>query len=337
MTVATTPASDDASGTPASVELTPSALSDSDDEPDGSEPRTATDPPSLTDGIPGGHPDRRLRGSMIEDLAPLAAVDVFRVSPAERERSPQFRALVVLYVGLATIFALIAFAAAVYGSRVGFGGTTPAVLTAVFGIAALASIFGGLAHATLLASKQDERRQSRNEQYDDLTSMAQVARLNQRLIASYHSITTSQARTSYRNSQIAMGVGLLILIVGAAEVIRAEATNVQLVLGGLTGLGSAFSAYLSATFLGAYYRALEQMTYFYGQPLIASYLLTAERLSTELSTEDKRDAALNKIIASSLDGAKLSASAVTPRSTPTRLPGISRRKQPTEPGQAANG
>jgi hypothetical protein len=64
---------------------------------------------------------------------------------------------------------------------------------------------------------------------------------------------------SFRDSRTAMAVALVILAIGAASVIVAPDRSGQLVIGGLTALGSGFSAFLGKTFLDARNRALGQL------------------------------------------------------------------------------
>jgi hypothetical protein len=134
---------------------------------------------------------------------------------------------------------------------------------------------------------------------------------NQLLIDRYHQLTTQQAATSYRNSQIAMTAGLALLVAGAVITIRTTSGSAQLVVGALTALGAALSAYLGATFIRTYERALLQMNYYFGQPLVTSYILEAERLSGKLS-KTKRDDALSDIINETLLGASSASRALSP-------------------------
>jgi hypothetical protein len=140
---------------------------------------------------------------------------------------------------------------------------------------------------------------------------------NRLLLRQYHELTRRQARTSYRNSQIAMSIGFLLLVVGAATVLRAVTPSAQIVVGGLAGLGSALSAYIGSTFIRAYNRALAQMNYYFGQPLVQSYLLEAERMASSLHQE-RRDDVMEKIIAETLSGASTAALALSPQSQDQR-------------------
>jgi hypothetical protein len=155
---------------------------------------------------------------------------------------------------------------------------------------------------------------NRRQRVSDVRAGRDDARTNnQLLIDRYHQLTTQQAATSYRNSQYAMAVGLALLVAGSVVAIRSTSGSVQLVVGALTALGTTLSAYLGKTFIRTYERALLQMNYYFGQPLVTSYILEAERLSGKLS-EAKRDDALSGIISETLLGAANASRALGPES-----------------------
>lgn len=139
---------------------------------------------------------------------------------------------------------------------------------------------------------------------------------NQQLIDRYHQLTTSQARTSYRNSQYAMTAGLAVLVSGTVVTLNAATATAQAAVGALTAVGSALSAYLGATFIRSHERALSQMNYYFGQPLVTSYILEAERLATGLS-ERKKDEVLTAIIEETLRGASNASKALSPSNSVT--------------------
>ena len=95
----------------------------------------------------------------------------------------------------------------------------------------------------------------------------------------YHSITKHQAANSYRNSQIAMGSGLAFIILAAVSAIVFKNEQTKIILGSIAGVATAFSAYIGATFLNAYHSALNQLNTYFHQPLVTSYLLSAERIA----------------------------------------------------------
>jgi hypothetical protein len=148
---------------------------------------------------------------------------------------------------------------------------------------------------------------------------AETTATNDALIAAYHQLTTRQSASSFRNSQIAMGVGLAILVTGAIAVIRATDPTGRIILGALTGLGSTFSGYLGATFLRAHDRALQQVNYLFSQPLVSHYLEYSRRVASELSSTDLRDNALSLVVDRGLESAGVAAMIPAPsgeKSTP---------------------
>jgi len=134
--------------------------------------------------------------------------------------------------------------------------------------------------------------------------------LNQQSLERYQYLTQSQATSSYRLAQAAILVGLLILLGGITITIKTSGTaTTQLVVGGLTALGSTISAYVGATSIRIYNRTLNQMNFYYAQPLVRSYVLQAEKLSEKLSA-DRKDVALEKIIEQTLEGASVAANLI---------------------------
>jgi hypothetical protein len=75
--------------------------------------------------------------------------------------------------------------------------------------------------------------------------------------------------------------------VGVAVALTASSNGAsQAVIGGLSGVGSALSGYIAATFLQARRESLSQLNHYFRQPLATSYLLTAERLADKVSASD---------------------------------------------------
>jgi hypothetical protein len=118
---------------------------------------------------------------------------------------------------------------------------------------------------------------------------------NQRQMEAYSSIARSQAESSHRASQAAMGAGLLVLLVGGvvAYFVTDPATKFATVI--LASVGSVIGGYISRTFIAVQQRSTEQMGYYFQQPLVQSYLLSAERLARQMGDEQER-VALMKIL-----------------------------------------
>jgi hypothetical protein len=177
------------------------------------------------------------------------------------------------------------------------------LLSAGIAVVGIALVFiSVMRYATARARFQEaEEAQSRMavgtaiEQLKHDVNFPSLLKLNQTQMDQYHDITKHQAENAYRNSQIAMGSGLAILVGAAVAAILLPSNTSKIILGGVAGIGAAFSAYIGATFLNAYHAALAQLNFYFRQPLVNSYLLSAERLASDMP-DDRRDKMREKII-----------------------------------------
>ncbi|MDP8993226.1 MAG: hypothetical protein M3N31_09295 [Actinomycetota bacterium] len=113
--------------------------------------------------------------------------------------------------------------------------------------------------------------------------LADLVRLNRKQTNEYQLIAQRQARSSHRSSQVASAVGLLILASGSATAIFGPTQSTpRIIAAALTSLGMTLSGYIGRTYLRTYEVTLRQMNWYYGQPLVNSYLLTAERLAEKV-------------------------------------------------------
>jgi Cyanobacterial TRADD-N associated 2-Transmembrane domain len=154
-----------------------------------------------------------------------------------------------------------------------------------------------------IANKNRQRAEEQAKKILRDTSLGNLIGLNREQLALYHAITTHQARSAARNSQAAMSVGFLILLVGAAVAIQTNDQASKLVIGALASIGSIFSGYIGRTFLIAQQRAMEQLYRYWQQPLATSYLLSAERLAKELTDDTSKDEMLASVIGQALAAA----------------------------------
>jgi uncharacterized membrane protein len=100
------------------------------------------------------------------------------------------------------------------------------------------------------------------------------------VLESYQDPVRRRARSSYTYAQGALAVGFLALVGGAVAVlVFADTPQSQVAVGALTAVGSALSGYIAATYLRIYDRAQQQLNFYFEAPLIASYMLEAERLA----------------------------------------------------------
>ncbi|MFE5958929.1 hypothetical protein [Streptomyces rubiginosohelvolus] len=105
----------------------------------------------------------------------------------------------------------------------------------------------------------------------------------------YHQIATGQAKTSFRNAQIAGGVGFFLLVVFAGIAVWASTTAVAIVAGGLGAVSAALAGYVAKTFIRSQEAAATHLRSYFDQPLELSRYLAAERLVADgdLSQEQR--------------------------------------------------
>jgi len=178
-----------------------------------------------------------------------------------------------------------------------------------FVVAALIAVLGS-AYVHLHTSDP-----SRSKRYDPSSDRESA---NESLIRQYHAITRKHATRSYVSSQIAMAIGLTLLVAGAIYSVQQEGALSKATTAALTALAGTLSAYVSNTFVKAHNRALDQLNYFFGQPLVNNYLINAERIAEKYVSDAKRDEVMLLIIRQALDGAKSGAEVLHSALGPTK-------------------
>ncbi|MFC9132884.1 hypothetical protein ACFT4A_39440 [Streptomyces sp. NPDC057099] len=106
----------------------------------------------------------------------------------------------------------------------------------------------------------------------------------------YHDIATGQARRSFRNAQVAMITGFLLLIVFVAVALQASTTAGSVVAGGLGAVSAALSGFVARTFVKSQETAAAHLRAYFDQPLEFSRYLAAERLIADSSLSDEQRA-----------------------------------------------
>jgi len=150
------------------------------------------------------------------------------------------------------------------------------------------------------AQQEEERRQREEverslERLRDRMSLPGLIELNRLMLTEYHSIATIQAQKSFKSGQRAMLAGFTWLIICFTAVIVINSLNGKIVAAALAPVGSILAGFLGRTYLFVYERSLVQLNQYYNQPLLNSYYLAAERLTTEMSA-DAKDKMLEKVV-----------------------------------------
>jgi hypothetical protein len=128
-----------------------------------------------------------------------------------------------------------------------------------------------------------------------------------RQMTRFECVAVGQANAWHRASLLAAALGFVVLAVGAWATLTRGGLGETVTAAVMTGVGTALSGFLSAIFLRTFWNTSEQMSYYYGQPLVNCYLLHAERLletsGRDLDAELRRENT-RKLIGTVLDAAE---------------------------------
>jgi hypothetical protein len=167
------------------------------------------------------------------------------------------------------------------------------------------------------------------ERVDDQLTLPTLIRLNRAEMAEYHAIVKAQAQRAFRHSQASMIAGLVILLAGAVTVVVPEVPNqAKYAVAALTALGTAIAGFITRTFLRSHEMGVSQLNRFFRQPLVSSYLLTAERVALQLGGESM-NICLQKIVQQAINTADSAESDLGGPATYSSHPRFARRKGKT--------
>ena len=121
----------------------------------------------------------------------------------------------------------------------------------------------------------------------DNPSIQSLLALNRTDTEEYHKITRSQAEKSFKNAQYAMFFGFFVVLSGALVVLLPTPIEAKVAVATVAAIGGAISGFINRTFQKSHALSLAQLNSFFRQPLVQSYLLTAERVSLHLSEDDQ--------------------------------------------------
>ncbi|MFJ3205827.1 hypothetical protein [Streptomyces sp. NPDC086989] len=185
-------------------------------------------------------------------------------------------------------------------------------------------------HAEIKATQDAAERQQvedaqRLAQLKIVTPLATLLELNQTQIDEYHRIATDQADRSFRSSQRAMAIGLLIIIGCCAAGLYFQNAQVKVFVGSIAAVAAGLSAFLNRTYLQMYGQTLSQLNRYFEQPVLTGYYLTAERLAQDLK-DDPESEMRRRIIDQVLQAsAKMNGTTETEEPQPEQPPIMPRR------------
>ena len=236
----------------------------------------------------------------------LDAADARKRDQTERQRARRRQQVMYVGIGLAVAVALAALGgvALTLGEELGISYRSRVGLALALFVSAFLGSVSVLLLPRLLDARRDERdvearaRESAHQALEDLadaTDLAALIRANRKQMEAYDVLARAQAKSAFRNSQVAMAAGLSVLLLGSVVAINADDTASKITTASLTAIGGVLSGFIARTFLQTYSRALRQLNFYFQQPLINSYLLSAQRLVREMSVS-RRDAALSHVV-----------------------------------------
>ena len=250
--------------------------------------------------LTGGQPSiDSLYEDIVPPLTPRLTLSAFSDSPDQLRVS----AVLTAYRGLAAALAGLATAIVAWQHELLLSQRMAMWLALSLAVAALILIAASQVHASVIRMRQslapspaeDIRRPSHPE-----LDLHGQSRANELQLRAYQELAIAQARSSFRQSQSAMTVALLILLAGGCTVISWADGDGQVVVGALTVLGSGFSAFLGKTFLDARNRSIEQLNQSYILPLSKSFLLFAHQLASGVKAADVHDQLVQSIVSTTL-------------------------------------
>lgn len=159
------------------------------------------------------------------------------------------------------------------------------------------------ARRSAAAQEKAERALQGVKGADDLLGFV---RANASQMHAYDLMARRQAAQSHRASLIAMFVGLFLVAAGVMVAVLAPNTVSKITGASVTSVGAVVGGYVAKTFMANGRRSSDNAAYYFQQPLVTSYLLTAERLLSQLP-DVERAHMLEKIIDAVLSQASATA------------------------------
>ncbi|WP_242907735.1 helix-turn-helix domain-containing protein [Actinomadura terrae] len=152
------------------------------------------------------------------------------------------------------------------------------------------SLPSGTAGATAAARRDLSEAESELAAAQELT-LPTLWSVTHKRLDYYHQIATGQARRSFRNAQVAMTLGFILLVGFAVLAFNAKSTAAAAVTGALGATAAAFAAYIGRTFVRSQETAATHLRSYFDQPLEFSRYLAAERLLSSIKNLDSEQRA----------------------------------------------
>jgi uncharacterized protein GlcG (DUF336 family) len=221
---------------------------------------------------------------------------------------------VTAFIGglIALVISLIAgtvwFVTAVAPGPTFLGAKWTALATFLFAVIALLAFMYKAAQAVASAGAEKAVARRNSAELDD--DVVHRINANRDALLVWEHMVQRQARGAYMYSMLATGMGLLVLVGGGILIISTDDLASQVAVAGLSGIAGAIGGYIGRTFLEIHKLAQQQLNFYFVEPLVANYLLAAERLIQDADkhepSERKHDPLYQDLVKTTLDTARSS-------------------------------
>jgi hypothetical protein len=130
----------------------------------------------------------------------------------------------------------------------------------------------------------------RDKAIDDIKGTGDLPGLmlaNKKQMDAYEALVRSQGESSHRASLVALAATLLVVGAGLLVALVSEDSATKYSAAAMAAAGAATCGFIARNFIRAQQRAQDQMHSYLQQPLVQSYLLTAERIIGMMSNDSK--------------------------------------------------
>ncbi|WP_369213902.1 hypothetical protein [Streptomyces flavofungini] len=121
-------------------------------------------------------------------------------------------------------------------------------------------------------------------------TLSELWTVTHRRLDLYHEIALGQAARSFRNAQVAMVLGFVLLVAFVIVALQASTTAGSVVAGSLGAVAAGLAGYVSRTFVRSQEAAAGHLRAYFDQPLEFSRYLAAERLVADSKLSDEQRA-----------------------------------------------
>ncbi|GGK32619.1 TRADD-N-associated membrane domain-containing protein [Nocardia camponoti] len=194
-----------------------------------------------------------------------------------------------------------------------FMSNSPDGLTPLLIFGAVVAVIGPVIFWVVIAALEDSAsksagaREALNQAVENVSSpndLLKLMEVNRRQMEAYDIQARSQGRTSHWSSLLAMTAGLGIVAVGMWIAVTADETATKYAAAIIAAVGTGTGGYIAKTFIQVNTTAQQHVRFYFEQPLVQSYLLTAERVIERLP-ESERGPQYALVVAAALGQAGL--------------------------------